>query len=41
MALHDPYTVEEGDPEALRSQARELRTAAGNIHTVTEMLQRI
>lgn len=41
MALHDPYTVEEGDPATLRAQARELRTVATNIHTVTEMLQRI
>lgn len=41
MGLVDEYAVEEGDPERLRAQARELKTVGSNIHTVTEMLQKV
>ena len=41
MALHDPGTIEEGDPSAIRAQADELRTVASNIHTVARMLRTV
>jgi hypothetical protein len=41
MALHDPGTIEEGDPSTIRAEADELRTVAANIHTVAEMLRMV
>src|SRR5699024_3901833 len=41
MGLVDEHAVEEGDPDRLRAQARELKSVASNIHTVTEMLQKV
>ena len=41
MPLVDEHAVEEGDPDRLRAQARELKSVASNIHTVTEMLQKV
>src|SRR5690606_27891130 len=41
MALHDPGTIEEGDPAMIRAEADELKTVAANIHTVAEMLRTV
>lgn len=41
MALFDPGTTEEGDPDQIRAEARELATVAANIHLVASMLRTV